>query len=68
MMKSVYEVKCWWGDDVEDTTIRYVVASSDEEVDEKMQQYSNELLQQGCLKLNWVSGSGYVVEIDYVID
>ena len=30
MVKSVYEIKCWWGDDCDDRATRYVVASSEE--------------------------------------
>ena len=40
MMRKVFEIKCWWGDDCDDRTTRYVVASSEEEADQKMKEYN----------------------------
>ena len=66
MVKSVYEIKCWWGDDCEDRTIRYVVASSEEEADQKMKEYADTLKAEGCEELHWIP-ENHIVEMDWVI-
>ena len=66
MVKSVYEIKCWWDDNYNERTTRYVVASSEEEADQKMKEYANNLKAEGCAELNWMPGN-HIVEMDWVI-
>ena len=66
MVKSVYEIKCWWDDNYNERTTRYVVASSEEEADQKMKEYADNLEAEGCAKLNWMPGN-HIVEMDWVI-
>lgn len=65
-MKTVYKVKVWYADDMDRMQVRYVVANTEAEVDDKMEEYKNDLLARGCAELHWVCG-GYEVEIDGVI-
>lgn len=56
--KEVYEVKCWWvdanGNKIDNKPcFRYVVASSEEEVSQKMEVYKKQLLEKGCATLTW---------------
>ena len=66
MMRKVFEIKCWWDDDYEDRTTRYVVASSEEEADQKMKEYADALKAEGCEELHWIP-ENHIVEIDRVI-
>lgn len=66
MMRKVFEIKCWWDDDYDDRTTRYVVASSEEEADQKMKEYADTLKAEGCAQLNWIP-ENHIVEIDRVI-
>lgn len=66
MVKSVYEIKCWWGNDCDDRTTRYVVASSEEEADQKMKEYADTLKAEGCEELHWIP-ENHIVEMDRVI-
>ena len=66
MVKSVYEIECWWGDDCDDRTTRYVVASSEEEADQKMKEYADTLKAEGCEELHWIP-ENHIVEMDRVI-
>ena len=66
MMKKVFEIKCWWDDDYEDRTTRYVVASSEEEADQKMKEYADTLKAEGCEELHWIP-ENHIVEMDRVI-
>ena len=66
MMRKVFEIKCWWGDDYDDRTTRYVVASSEEEADQKMKEYADSLKAEGCEELHWIP-ENHIVEIDRVI-
>lgn len=66
MMRKVFEIKCWWDDDYDDRTTRYVVASSEEEADQKMKEYANALKAEGCEELHWIP-ENHIVEIDRVI-
>ena len=67
MYKAVFKVRCWWNDEYSDTTYRYVVASSDEEVNEKMKKYAKYLKDNGFADLHWDNSSGYQVELDNVV-
>ena len=66
MMRKVFEIKCWWDDDYDDRTTRYVVASSEEEADQKMKEYADALKAESCAQLNWIP-ENHIVEIDRVI-
>ena len=66
MMRKVFEIKCWWDDDYDDRTTRYVVASSEEEADQKMKEYADTLKAEGRAQLNWIP-ENHIVEIDRVI-
>lgn len=66
MMRKVFEIKCWWDDDYDDRTTRYVVASSEEEADQKMKEYADALKAEGCEELHWIP-ENHIVEIDRVI-
>lgn len=66
MVKSVYEIKCWWGDNYDERTTRYVVASSEEEADQKMKEYADNLKAEGCAELHWMP-ENHRVEMDLVI-
>ena len=66
MMRKVFEIKCWWDDDYDDRTTRYVVASSEEEADQKMKEYADTLKAEGCEELHWIP-ENHIVEIDRVI-
>ena len=66
MMRKVFEIKCWWGDDCDDRATRYVVASSEEEADQKMKEYAEALKAEGCEELHWIP-ENHIVEIDRVI-
>lgn len=64
---TVFAVRVWFDDDTENMQVRYVAARNDEEVDQKMEKYRDDLLARGFAELHWVSWGGYVVEIDEVI-
>ena len=66
MMRKVFEIKCWWDDDYDDRTTRYVVASSEEEADQKMKEYADTLKAEGCEELHWIP-ENHIVEMDRVI-
>ena len=66
MMRKVFEIKCWWDDDYDDRTTRYVVASSEEEADQKMKEYADALKAEGYEELHWIP-ENHIVEIDRVI-
>ena len=66
MMRKVFEINCWWRDDCDDRTKRYVVASSEEEADQKMKEYADALKAEGCEELHWIP-ENHIVEIDRVI-
>ena len=66
MMRKVFEIKCWWDNDYDDRTTRYVVASSEEEADQKMKEYADALKAEGCEELHWIP-ENHIVEIDRVI-
>ena len=66
MMRKVFEINCWWGDDCDDRTKRYVVASSEEEADQKMKECADALKAEGCEELHWIP-ENHIVEIDRVI-
>ena len=66
MMRKVFEIKCWWDDDYDDRTTRYVVASSEEEADQKMKEYADNLKAEGCEELHWIP-ENHIVEMDRVI-
>lgn len=66
MMRKVFEIKCWWDDDYDERTTVYVVANSEEEADQKMKEYADNLKAEGCAELNWMPGN-HIVEMDWVI-
>ena len=66
MMRKVFEINCWWDDDYDDRTKRYVVASSEEEADQKMKEYADTLKAEGCEELHWIP-ENHIVEMDRVI-
>lgn len=66
MMRKVFEIKCWWDDDYDERTTVYVVANSEEEADQKMKKYANNLKAEGCAQLNWMP-ENHRVEMDWVI-
>lgn len=53
MFKKVFDVSCWWDDDAGDIAHRYVVASDEFEVEEKMLAYALELEDSHCATLHW---------------
>lgn len=66
MVKKVFEIKCWWEDDYDERTTVYVVANSEEEADQKMKEYADNLKAEGCAELHWAH-ENHRVEMDGVI-